>query len=162
MGTGIAGVPCAHSSGTRDSGSDPSSQVWKFRKQKTDDRITRLSNNSAERRAFALNARIEDLLHAVTKRVADRLKNERPEFSACTLKTAIRLIPLVFGAAAMLAMVSATSTALLCLLTALPSAFRILVAVHRPASTIRNSSPDFSPTTDREMPVYTVIAALHR
>lgn len=171
MGMGIEGAPYARSLQSCNDRSALSSKLGKFRKPKANSSVERAThtkarpsnpNDSVERRAFALNARIEDLLHAVTERASDRLKNERPEFSACTLKAATRLIPLIFGFLAMFAMVSATSTALLCLLTALPSAFRILIAVYQPAFPMRNSSLGFSATTDRELPVYTVIAALHR
>ena len=142
MGTGIAGATRARSLEICD--------------------VSPFSKDSAERRAFALNACIEDVLRAVTVRTADRLKSEQPKHSARTLRAATRFIPLSFGFAAMLAMLDAASTALLCLLTALPPAFRILVSMYQPAFAARRTNQGLSATADRELPVYTVIAPLHR
>ena len=114
----------------------------------------------AQRRAFALSARIEDVLVAAADRASDRLKRERPEFSAATLAGFSCFIPLLFTLGALLALLTAASTILLCVLTVLPSAFRILV-VMSPAP--RRSGLSISTTrADEELPVYTVIAPLHR
>jgi hypothetical protein len=53
-----------------------SSQLLKFRQQEFAVR--------ARRRAFALSASIEDVVVAAADRASDRLKRERPEFSAAT------------------------------------------------------------------------------
>jgi hypothetical protein len=47
----------------------------------------------AQRRAFALSASIEDVLVAAADRASDRLKRERPEFSAATLNNLAYFIP---------------------------------------------------------------------
>jgi cellulose synthase/poly-beta-1,6-N-acetylglucosamine synthase-like glycosyltransferase len=170
MGTGIVGAPDARSREICDDTRALASQLCKFRIRETDGRIEHAARVSAgrsspttaaARRAFALNSHIEELLRAVTERVSDRLKNEHPEFSACTIKAA-RFIPPLFVLAAMLAMLCAPGTALLCLFVTLPPAFRILVAMNRPAFATRKPSQVFSATPDRELPVYTIIAPLHR
>jgi len=119
--------------------------------------------DAAQRRSFALNSSIEDVLRALTERVSDRLKSERPEFSACTLKAAAHVIPLALVAAAISGMVVEFGTALFCVLTALPSAFRMLMVMSRPpASAAPRSRRKVSASAHPDLPVYTVIAALHR
>ena len=141
MGTGVAGA-----AGTRSLGSGFSN----FQQQKFSAR--------ARRRAFALSASIEDVLAAAADRASDRLKRERPEFSAATLNKLACFIPVVFGVGALLALLNPVSVIVLCALAVLPAAFRILVVVspaRRPRHFVRA-------TADDGLPVYTVIAPLHR
>src|SRR6185295_19131564 len=151
MGTGVTGAASARSLEICGDDSGSSSQLSSFRRQEFSVR--------AQRRAFALSARIEDVLVAAADRASDRLKRERPEFSAATLAGFSCFIPLLFTLGALLALLTAASTILLCVLTVLPSAFRILV-IMSPAP--RRSGLSISTTADEELPVYTVIAPLHR
>jgi cellulose synthase/poly-beta-1,6-N-acetylglucosamine synthase-like glycosyltransferase len=134
---------CGHGSGS-------SSQLLKFRHQESAVR--------AQRRAFALSASIEDVLAAAAERASDRLKHERPEFSAATLNKLVCFIPALFGVGALLALLTSMSTMVLCALAVLPAAFRILVAV----SPAPKQVPSASALPDHELPIYTVIAPLHR
>ncbi|MGB7658651.1 MAG: hypothetical protein WBL96_09980 [Pseudolabrys sp.] len=74
MRTSVAGAASALKVCGDDTGS--SSQLLKFRQQEFAVR--------ARRRAFALSASIEDVVVAAADRASDRLKRERPEFSAAT------------------------------------------------------------------------------
>jgi cellulose synthase/poly-beta-1,6-N-acetylglucosamine synthase-like glycosyltransferase len=112
----------------------------------------------ARRRAFALSASIEDVLVAAADRASDRLKHERPEFSAATLNKLAYFIPLLFGVGALAALLTSVGTIILCALAVLPAAFRILVAVS-PTQRPRSASCAIANET---LPVYTVIAPLHR
>jgi len=78
------------------------------------------------------------------------------------MKAAARCIPSIFGIFAMLALVWAPSTVVLCILTALPSAFRVLVVMSRPPSVVRRPHRTSAASARQDPPVYTVIAALHR
>jgi len=150
MGTGVAGVAGARSLEVRGDGSRSSSRLWKIRQQEFAAR--------AQRRAFALGASIEDVLMAAAERASDRLKHDRPEFSAATLSKLACCIPLLFGIAALIALLNSASTVALCAIVVLPAAFRVLVV----ASPARRPWPVTSATTDNEPPVYTIIAPLHR
>lgn len=147
MGTGIASAS-ARSLEICDGDSGSSMQFSKFRQHKFADQV--------RRRAFALSASIEDVLVATAERASDRLKRVRPEFSAATLSKVACCVPLLFGTGALLALFTSASTIVLCTLAVLPAAFRILVVVS-PAQKPRHFT---SPTTDRELPVYTIIAPL--
>lgn len=131
-----------------DSGSSP--QFLKFHQQEFALR--------ARRRAFALGASIEDVLVAAADRASDRLKHERPEFSAATLNKLAYFIPSLFGLAAVAALLTPVSTIVLCALAVLPAAFRILV-VAAPIRGSRRTSPLIAHIA---LPVYTIIAPLHR
>lgn len=114
----------------------------------------------AQRRRFALSASIENVLIAVAARASDRLKLERPEFSVATLNRLACFVPPLFGIASILALFTSASMILLGTLVVLPTAFRILLVVCQASPGGRRSSPAFP--TDEELPVYTVIAPLHR
>jgi glycosyltransferase involved in cell wall biosynthesis len=131
-------------------GSGSSSRFGKFRQHELVDR--------AQRRAFALDANIEDVLVAAADRVSDRLKRGRPEFSAATLNKLACCIPLLIGIGALLALLAPASTIVLCTLAALPAAFRILIV----ASRARKPLHFCSATADCDLPAYTIIAPLHR
>ena len=131
-----------------DSGSSP--QFLKFHQQEFAAR--------ARRRAFALSASIEDVLVAAADRASDRLKHERPEFSAATLNKLAYFIPSLFGLAALATLLTPVSTIVLCALAVLPAAFRILV-VAAPIRGSRRASPLIA---HEALPVYTIIAPLHR
>jgi cellulose synthase/poly-beta-1,6-N-acetylglucosamine synthase-like glycosyltransferase len=112
----------------------------------------------ARRRAFALSASIEDVLVAAADRASDRLKRERPEFSAATLNKLAYLIPALFGVGALAALLTSMSTIVLCALAVLPAAFRILVVVS-PTQRPRRASCAIA---HEALPIYTIIAPLHR
>jgi hypothetical protein len=112
----------------------------------------------AQRRAFALSASIEDVLVAAADRASDRLKRERPEFSAATLNKLAYFIPSLFGVGALAALLNSVSTIVLCALAVLPAAFRILVVVSSTQGPRRASSA----IAHEALPIYTVIAPLHR
>src|SRR5262245_65590993 len=121
MGTGVAGATDARSLEVWGDGSGSSSESASLRQEKFDAR--------AKHRAFALDASIEDVLVAAADRASDRLKRERPEFSAATLGKLASWIPALFGICALLTMLSSVSAIVLCTLAVLPAAFRILVVV---------------------------------
>jgi cellulose synthase/poly-beta-1,6-N-acetylglucosamine synthase-like glycosyltransferase len=150
MRTGVAGAASARSLEGCGDDSASSSQLLKFRQQEFAVR--------ARRRAFALSASIEDVLVAGADRASDRLKRERPEFSAATLNKLAYFIPLLFGVGALLALFSSLSTIVLCALAVLPAAFRILVVVSPTQRPRRGSSA----VAHEALPIYTVIAPLHR
>ena len=93
MRTGVAGAAGARSLEVCDDDSGSSSQLLKVRQQEFAVR--------ARRRAFALSASIEDVLVAAADRASDRLKRERPEFSAATLNKLAYFIPALFGVGAL-------------------------------------------------------------
>src|SRR5262249_32318332 len=130
--------------------SSSSSQFWKFRRQEFAAR--------AQRRAFALGASIEDVLMAAAERASDRLKHDRPEFSAATLSKLACCTPLLFVIRALFALLSPESTIALCVIAVLPAAFRVLLV----ASPAKRPCPVTSAATNNELPVYTIIAPLHR
>ena len=107
----------------------------------------------AQRRAFALSASIEDVLVAAADRASDRLKRERPEFSAATLNKLAYFIPSLFGVGALAALFNSVSTIVLCALAVLPAAFRILVVVS-PTHGRRRASCTIA---HEALPIYTVI-----
>src|SRR5262249_41722217 len=150
MRTGVAGVASARSLKICGDGTGSSSQFWKLRQQEFAAR--------AQRRAFVLGASIEDVLMAAADRASDRLKHERPEFSAATLSKLACCIPLLFGIGALFALFNLVSTIVLCAIAVLPAAFRVLVV----ASPSQRRCPVTSATKDNELPVYTIIAPLHR
>ena len=145
MRTGVAGAAsiCGDDSGS-------SSPLLKFRQQELAAR--------AQRRAFALSASIEDVLVAAADRASDRLRRERPIFSAATLNKLACFIPALFGVGALVALLTPVSAIVLCTLAVLPAAFRILVVV----SPAQRPSLSVAVTADDEVPIYTVIAPLHR
>ena len=148
MRTGVAGAASARSLKVCGDDTGSSSQLLKFRQQEFAVR--------ARRRAFALSASIEDVLVAAADRASDRLRRERPEFSAATLNKLAYFIPSLFGVGALAALLTSVTTIVLCALAVLPAAFRILVVVSptqgRAASAIAHEA----------LPIYTVIAPLHR
>ena len=150
MRTGVAGAASARSLEACGDDSGSSSQLLKFRQQEFAVR--------AQRRAFALSASIEDVLVAAADRASERLKRERPEFSAATLNKLAYCIPLLFGVGAPAALLTSVSTIMLCALAVLPAAFRILVVVS-PTQGPRRAS---SAIAHEALPIYTVIAPLHR
>src|SRR5262249_37360733 len=150
MGTGVAGAASARSLKICGDDSGSSSQLQKFRQQEFVARV--------QRRAFALGASIEDVLMAAAERASDRLKYDRPEFSAATLGKLACCIPLLFGIGALLALFNSVSTIALCAVAVLPAAFRVLLV----ASPTKRPCPITYATTDNELPVYTIIAPLHR
>jgi cellulose synthase/poly-beta-1,6-N-acetylglucosamine synthase-like glycosyltransferase len=150
METGVAGATSARSLEICGDDSGSSSQFWKFRQQEFAAR--------ARRRAFALGANIEDVLMAAAERASDRLKHNRPEFSAATLSKLACCIPLLLGIGALIALLNSVSTIALCAIAVLPAAFRVLLV----ASPARRTGRFTSATTDTELPVYTIIAPLHR
>ena len=150
MRTGVAGAASARSLEACGDDSGSSSQLLKFRQQEFAVR--------AQRRAFALSASIEDVLVAAADRASERLKRERPEFSAATLNKLAYCIPLLFGVGALAALLTSVSTIMLCALAVLPAAFRILVVVS-PTQGPRRAS---SAIAHEALPIYTVIAPLHR
>jgi len=150
MRTGVAGVASARSLKICGDGTGSSSQFWKLRQQEFAAR--------AQRRTFVLGASIEDVLMAAADRASDRLKHERPEFSAATLSKLACCIPLLFGIGALFALFNLVSTIVLCAIAVLPAAFRVLVV----ASPSQRRCPVTSATKDNELPVYTIIAPLHR
>jgi cellulose synthase/poly-beta-1,6-N-acetylglucosamine synthase-like glycosyltransferase len=170
MGTDIAGGAKLRSGEICDDTAGSSSQLRKLPEQKFSRAQTtrnvyvelRSGVSRADRRDFVLSARIEDVLAAVAERASENLKHAQPEFSAGTLKKRACFVPLFFGLAALVALFDATSTAVLCFLVGLPSAFRILLVMNEPRATPAHSGPDFSPAPDQDLPVYTVIAPLHR
>src|SRR6188472_1480688 len=105
MRTGVAGAASARSLEACGDDSGSSSQLSKFRQQEFAVR--------AQRRAFALSASIEDVLVAAD-RASDRLKRERPEFSAATLNKLAYFIPSLFGVGALAALLTSVSTIMLC------------------------------------------------
>ena len=121
MRTGVAGAASARSLKVCGDDTGSSSQLLKFRQQEFAVR--------ARRRAFALSASIEDVLVAAADRASDRLKRERPEFSAATLNKLAYFIPSLFGVGALAALLTSVTTIVLCALAVLPAAFRILVVV---------------------------------
>jgi len=150
MRTGVAGAASARSLEACGDGSGSSSQLSKFRQQEFAAR--------AQRRAFALSASIEDVLVAAADRASDRLKRERPEFSAATLNKLAYFIPSLFGVGALAALFNSVSTIVLCALAVLPAAFRILVVVS-PTQGRRRASCTIA---HEALPIYTVIAPLCR
>src|SRR5262245_66674551 len=119
MGTCVAGAASARSLELCGDESSSSSQFWKLRRQEFAAR--------AQRHAFALGASREDVLMAAAERASDRLKHDRPEFSAATLSKLACCIPLLFGIAALIALLNSASTVALCAIVVLPAAFRVLV-----------------------------------
>src|SRR5262245_62458594 len=119
MGTGVAGAASARSLEICGDESGSSSQFWKFRRQEFAAR--------AQRRSFALGASIEDVLMAAAERASDRLKHDRPEFSAATLSKLACCAPLLFGIGALIALLNSLSTIALCAIAVLPAAFRVLL-----------------------------------
>jgi hypothetical protein len=170
MGTGVAGGARLRSREICEDATSSSSQFRELPKQKfSRARATRgvpaelrSEVSRADRRDFALSARIEDVLAAVAERASENLKRAHPEFSAGTLKKRACFIPLFFGLAALVALFNEASTAVLCFLVGLPSAFRILLVMDELHATPRHSGPDFSSVPDQDLPVYSVIAPLHR
>ena len=150
MMTSVAGAASARSLEVCGDDSGSSSQLLKFRQQEFAVR--------ARRRAFALSASIEDVLVAAANRASDRLKRERPEFSAATLNKLAYFIPSLLGVGALLALFSSVSAIVLCTLAVLPAAFRILVVVS-PTPRPRRAS---SAIAHEALPIYTVIAPFHR
>jgi cellulose synthase/poly-beta-1,6-N-acetylglucosamine synthase-like glycosyltransferase len=150
MGTRVAGATDARSLEVWGDGSGSSSESASLRQEKFDAR--------AERRAFALDASIEDVLIAAADRASDRLKHERPEFSAATLNRFACFIPALFVVGALMALLTSMSTIVLCTLAVLPAAFRILIAM----APSREFSAFASAIKDGDLPVYTIIAPLHR
>jgi cellulose synthase/poly-beta-1,6-N-acetylglucosamine synthase-like glycosyltransferase len=116
----------------------------------------------ARRRAFALSATIEDVLVAAADRASDRLKRDRPEFSAATLNKLAYFIPALFGLGALAALLNSVSTILLCALAALPAAFRILVVVSPAQKPTQGPRRGSTAIAHEALPIYTVIAPLHR
>ena len=151
MGIGAAGAAGARSLKSSGDGADCSSRFSNFRRQEFATR--------AEQRAFALSATIEDVLAAAADRASDRLKRERPEFSAATLSRVSCFIPVLLMLGAIVALLTSASALLLCVVTVLPSAFRILIVVWPVA---QRSGLSASTTADEALPVYTIIAPLHR
>jgi cellulose synthase/poly-beta-1,6-N-acetylglucosamine synthase-like glycosyltransferase len=148
MGTGVAGAASARSVEICGDDSGSSSQFFNLRQQEFTAR--------AQRRAFALSASIENVLVAVAARASDRLKRERPEFSAATLNKAACCIPLLFSIGALLALLTPETTIVVCALAVLPAAFRILVVVSPTQSPCRTAST----IADEALPIYTIIAPL--
>ena len=117
----------------------------------------------AERRAIALDSSIENVLVEAGVRAAEQLKSSRPKLSAATLNKLTNAIPLLFGVLAFAAMCTTSGMIVLSVLVVLPTAFRIWVVVHTVA-TSSNTNRNLSPRdeSDDELPMYSVIAALHR
>ena len=117
----------------------------------------------AERRAIALDSSIENVLVEAGVRAAEQLKSSRPKLSAATLNKLTNAIPLLFGVLAFAAMCTTSGMIALSVLVVLPTAFRIWVVVHTVA-TSSNTNRNLSPRdeSDDELPMYSVIAALHR
>lgn len=117
----------------------------------------------AERRAIALDSSIENVLVEAGVRAAEHLKSSRPKLSAATLNKLTNAIPLLFGVLAFAAMCTTSGMIALSVLVVLPTAFRIWVVVHTVA-TSSNTNRNLSPRdeSDDELPMYSVIAALHR
>jgi cellulose synthase/poly-beta-1,6-N-acetylglucosamine synthase-like glycosyltransferase len=136
MGTGVAGATDARSLEVGGDGSGYSSESASLRQETS----------------------IEDVLIAAADRASDRLKNERPEFSAATLNRFACFIPALFAIGALMALLTSMSTIVLCTLAVLPAAFRILIAM----TPSREFSSFASATKDGDLPVYTIIAPLHR
>lgn len=126
MGTGVAGATDARSLEVGGDGSGYSSESASLRQETS----------------------IEDVLIAAADRASDRLKNERPEFSAATLNRFARFIPALFAIGALMALLTSMSTIVLCTLAVLPAAFRILVAM----APSREFSSFASATKDGDLP----------
>jgi len=116
-----------------------------------------------ERRAVALDNSIENVLIEAGVRAAEQLKSSRPKLSAATLNKLTNAIPLVFGVLAFAAMCTTSGMIALSVLVVLPTAFRIWVVAHT-AATSSNTNRDLSSRDESndELPMYSVIAALHR
>src|SRR5512139_700751 len=145
MGTGVAGWSAARSLEICGDSAGPSSQVWQFRKRKGSGRKSRPLLTCARSRRFALSASIENVLIAVAGRASDRLKLERPEFSAAMLNRLACFVPPLFGIASILALFTSASMILLGALVVLPTAFRILLVVCQASSGGRRSVRPFLP-----------------
>ena len=115
------------------------------------------------RRAVALDTSIENVLVEAGVRAAEQLRSSRPKLSAATLNKLTNAIPLLFGVLAFVATFTTSGMIVLSVIVVLPTAFRIWVVVHSVA-TSSNTNRDLSSRgeSDDELPMYSVIAALHR
>jgi hypothetical protein len=115
------------------------------------------------RRAVALDSSIENVLVEAGVRAAEQLKSSRPKLSAATLNKLTNALPLLFGVLAFVAMCTTSGMIALSVLVVLPTAFRIWVVVHTvaPSLNINRNLPSRDESND-ELPMYSVIAALHR
>ncbi|HET9716076.1 MAG TPA: glycosyltransferase family 2 protein [Pseudolabrys sp.] len=117
---------------------------------------------AAQKRSLALSASIEEALRATAVCAAEQLRYTNPKFSAATLSGRANMCPLLFGLLAILALFTIPSTIALCLLALLPIGYRILVVSQFRSS--QNESPLACSVSalDHGLPVYTIIAPLHR
>ncbi len=120
-----------------------------------------LSLTAAERRAIALNASIECVLIDASARASEKLKVAWPKFSAATLSWFANFIPLLFGLLALAAMFTTSSAIALSIIVVLPTTFRVFVAAQTMPKSEGMQRPAFRDTPDEELPVYSVITALH-
>jgi glycosyltransferase XagB len=118
---------------------------------------------SVARRAAALDSSIENVLIQAGVRATEQLQLLWPKLSAATLNKLGNAIPLLFGVSAFAAMCAAPSMIVLCMVVVLPTAFRIWVVAHSlltSSNAIRHQCT--LDTSDEDLPIYSVIAALHR
>ena len=119
------------------------------------------SLTAAERRAVALSASIERVLIDASERASEHLKVTCPKFSAATVNCSANWIPLLFVGLAIAAIFTARGIFVLSIVVVLPTAFRLfVVAQENPKS--EDVCATFPDTPDEELPVYSVIAPLHR
>ena len=128
------------------------------------DRIRQLNSNapaSAERRAPALEDSIDRVMAAAGERACTQLKSKWPKLSAATLSRLTKAVPLLLGLLAFAAMFSEPSVIILSILVALPTAFRLWIFVHSMTASVDRPPPQSILAPKEELPVYSIIAALH-
>ncbi|HET7191031.1 MAG TPA: glycosyltransferase family 2 protein [Pseudolabrys sp.] len=147
-------------------------RFWNFRKRPCERRNAHgnidlrkqpggFAHTAAQRRAFALGASIEDVLKAAATRAAEQLNSTQPAFSAGTLRKLARVLPLLLGALAVVALSNAYGSFALCILAVLPAGFRLLIVGcgSWSAETQKNRAAIAS---DEDLPIYSIILPLRR
>jgi cellulose synthase/poly-beta-1,6-N-acetylglucosamine synthase-like glycosyltransferase len=129
------------------------------------DRIRPLNSNAAaiaERRIPAIDDSIDRVMTVAAERACTQLRSKWPKLSAATLSRIANAIPLLLGLLAFTAMFTTPGAIILSILVALPTAFRVWIFVHSMTVSVdRPPLRSFSALPDEQLPVYSVITALH-
>jgi cellulose synthase/poly-beta-1,6-N-acetylglucosamine synthase-like glycosyltransferase len=171
MGTCVGGATGTRSLKIDAEGNRSPSRFWNFRKRQYErgnahrnDEPRELacifSRTAAQRRAVALDASIEKVLEAVAARASEQLKFTQPELSAGTLRKLARLLPILVGVLAVVAIFNAYSSFALCTIAVLPAAFRLLiVGCGSWSAGIQKTRGDIA---SEGLPIYSIILPLRR
>src|SRR5215475_878675 len=144
MGNSVAGAAGVRSLPIVGAGSGPSPSVGKRRGGLAD-----------ERRAAALDVKVDRMLIGASLRASKRLRATWPRLSAATLGWRSRTTPLLVLLLALLAMFNTSSTMALSILV-VPAAFRIWIVM---LPTVPPPDDVANPPDEQE-PVYSIIAPL--